>query len=82
MAGSGWFSENKDFLDQVLVIVNDVLLDFQIPLDQVSHVCQVLQRLLENKLYVKAEKCEFHTSSVEFLGFILREDRCEQTQVR
>ena len=33
---------------------------------------QVLQRLLENQLYVKAEKCEFHRSSVSpFLGFVI-----------
>ncbi|KAI3368495.1 hypothetical protein L3Q82_025508 [Scortum barcoo] len=35
------------------------------------HVCQVLTRLLENKLIVKAEKCEFYASSVSFLGFIV-----------
>ena len=32
---------------------------------------QVLQRLLENQLYVKAEKCEFHRCSVPFLGFVI-----------
>ncbi len=31
----------------------------------------VLQRLLENKLFVKAEKCEFHAESVTFLGHII-----------
>uniref|UniRef100_A0AAQ4QW53 Reverse transcriptase/retrotransposon-derived protein RNase H-like domain-containing protein n=1 Tax=Gasterosteus aculeatus aculeatus TaxID=481459 RepID=A0AAQ4QW53_GASAC len=31
----------------------------------------VLQRLLENHLFVKPEKCEFHVSEVSFLGFIL-----------
>jgi len=31
----------------------------------------VLQRLLENKLYVKAEKCEFHVSTVTFLGYVI-----------
>lgn len=29
------------------------------------------QRLLHQNLYVKAEKCEFHTSTVSFLGFIV-----------
>lgn len=39
-----------------------------------SRTCRlVLQRLLENKVYVKAEKCDFHTSSVTFLGFIVRQ---------
>lgn len=32
---------------------------------------RVLQRLLENRLYVKAEKCKFHSPSVTFLGYIL-----------
>lgn len=35
------------------------------------HVRQVLNRLLENHLYVKAEKCMFHTLEVLFLGFIV-----------
>ncbi|KAI3353107.1 hypothetical protein L3Q82_019673, partial [Scortum barcoo] len=35
------------------------------------HVRQVLIRLLENKLYVKVEKCGFHASSVSFPGFIV-----------
>lgn len=29
------------------------------------------QRLLENKPYVKAEKCEFHSSSITFFSYIL-----------
>ena len=35
------------------------------------HVRQVLHRLLENQLFVKAEKCEFHTTETSFLGYIL-----------
>ncbi|KAI3356267.1 hypothetical protein L3Q82_017511, partial [Scortum barcoo] len=32
-----------------------------------------LQRLLENRLFVKKKKCEFLASQVSFLGFILKE---------
>ncbi|XP_067231400.1 uncharacterized protein brd8a isoform X2 [Chanodichthys erythropterus] len=39
-----------------------------------QHVRQVLQRLLENQLYVKAEKCVFHMESVSFLGYIISAD--------
>ncbi|KAM9425753.1 leucine-rich melanocyte differentiation-associated protein [Pholidichthys leucotaenia] len=35
------------------------------------HVRWVLQRLLENKLFVKAEKCEFHTPFTTFLGLVI-----------
>lgn len=31
----------------------------------------MLQRLLENKLFVQVSKCDFHVSSVSFLGFII-----------
>ncbi|KAK7938999.1 hypothetical protein WMY93_002325 [Mugilogobius chulae] len=41
------------------------------PEEHVVHVRQVLQRLLENKLFVKEEKCEFHVQSVSFLGYII-----------
>ncbi|KAK7886523.1 hypothetical protein WMY93_026144 [Mugilogobius chulae] len=43
----------------------------------IQHVRTVLQRLLENKLFVKAEKCQFHASSVPFLGFVI-----EQGQIK
>lgn len=33
----------------------------------------MLQRLLEHQLFVKAEKCEFHTPSVTFLGFVIQQ---------
>lgn len=38
------------------------------------HVRLVLQRLLENKFYIKAEKCDF-VSSVSFLGFIVEQGK-------
>lgn len=39
--------------------------------EHVHYVWGVLQCLLQTHLYVKAEKCEFHSPSVSFLGFIL-----------
>ncbi len=39
--------------------------------EHIQHVRQVLQRFLENKVFVKAEKCEFHVDSVGFLGYII-----------
>lgn len=40
--------------------------------EHVGHVREVLKRLLENKLCAKAEKCEFHVSSVGLLGFVVK----------
>lgn len=62
----------RDFLNRfVFVYLDDILIFSPSPEDHVIHVRQVLQRLLENKLYVKAEKCEFHVESISFLGYII-----------
>lgn len=37
-----------------------------------QQVRQVLQRLLENRLFVKAEKCNFHAASISSWGLFLR----------
>ena len=62
----------RDFLNLFVFVYLDDILIFSPDLDtHVRHVRQVLQRLLENKLYVKAEKSEFHARSVSFLGFLI-----------
>ncbi|KAI3361475.1 hypothetical protein L3Q82_012950 [Scortum barcoo] len=57
--------------DFVFVYLDDILIFSPDPATHQRHVRQVLNRLLENKLFVKAEKCEFHASSVTFLGFVV-----------
>lgn len=57
----------RNFLNQfVFVYIDDILIFYAIT--HQKHVRLVLQILLQNQLYVKAEKCEFH-----FLGFIIAE---------
>lgn len=46
------------------------------------HVCQVLQRLLEHQLFVKAEKCEFHVTETSFLGFCISHDAIKMDPVK
>jgi len=36
-----------------------------------SHIKEVLKRLQKARLYAKAEKCEFYSDSVEYLGYVL-----------
>lgn len=55
----------------VFVYLDDILIFSKSRQEHVVHVRQVLQRLLENRLFVKAEKCEFHVSEVSFLGFVI-----------
>ncbi|KAK3557290.1 hypothetical protein QTP70_026691 [Hemibagrus guttatus] len=39
--------------------------------DHRRHVAEVLQRLRDYRLFLKAEKCAFHQSLVQFLGYII-----------
>ena len=66
----------RDFLNIfVVVYLDDILVFSKTATEHSRHVRQVLQRLLENRLFVKAEKCVFSSPSVEFLGHVLEEGR-------
>ncbi|KAL4007857.1 hypothetical protein ACER0C_001709 [Sarotherodon galilaeus] len=73
----------RDFLNHfVFVYLDDILIFSRSLDDHVRQVRCVLQRLLENKLFVKVEKCVFHAGSVSFLGYVLekgllRADPCK-----
>jgi len=52
------------YLDDILIYSNDIT-------QHQKHVKEVLKRLQKAGLYAKAEKCEFHSDSVEYLGYVL-----------
>jgi len=52
------------YLDNILIYSDDITQHW-------SHVKEVLKRLRKAELYAKAEKCEFHSDSVEYLGYVL-----------
>ena len=69
----------RDFLHCfVFVYLDDILIFSRDPVQHTEHVHLVLQWLLENRLFVKAEKCEFHVPSVQFLGFIIESGQVSQ----
>ena len=62
-----------DFLNHcVFVYLDDILIYFYNLEEHQLHVRQVLQWHFENKLFVKAEKCEFHVPSVTFRGYVFQ----------
>uniref|UniRef100_A0A3P9HPM2 Gypsy retrotransposon integrase-like protein 1 n=1 Tax=Oryzias latipes TaxID=8090 RepID=A0A3P9HPM2_ORYLA len=62
----------RDFLNRFVFVYLDDILIYSPTLDQhIIHVRRVLEHLLENRLFVKAEKCEFHVSTIPFLGYVL-----------
>jgi hypothetical protein len=62
----------KQGLDIFIIIYLDDILIFSRSLDEHQHhVTFVLQLLRKHKLYAKLDKCSFHTTSIEFLGFMI-----------
>ncbi len=62
----------RDMLDNFVICYLDDLLIYSPDLTtHCEHVGKVLQRLRDVGLYAKADKCEFHTTSVEFLGYVI-----------
>ena len=52
------------YLDNILIYLNNMSKHHQ-------HVKKVLKHLHKIGLYAKADKCEFHSELVEYLGYIL-----------
>ncbi|KAJ1035112.1 hypothetical protein NDA18_000710 [Ustilago nuda] len=67
---------NGIFLDiigvYVVVYLDDFLIFSNTEERHVEHVTEVLTRLRNNRLFAKLSKCEFHTRTVEFLGYIIK----------
>ncbi|KAK3506478.1 hypothetical protein QTP70_001561 [Hemibagrus guttatus] len=60
----------QEFLHKsVLVYIDDILIYSRSMADHRQHVAEVLQRLRDYRLFLKAEKCTFHQPSVQFLGY-------------
>jgi len=55
----------------VVIYLDDVLIYSNNMSEHHQHVKEVLKHLRKAGLYVKAEKCEFHSESVKYLGYIL-----------
>ncbi len=53
----------------VLVYIDDILIYSRRLAEHRHHVAEVLQRLRQYQLFKKAEKCSFHQSSIQFLGY-------------
>lgn len=59
------------------VYLDDILIYLRSEQDHIGHVKLVLRALEEAHFFVKGEKCDWHVSKTEFLGYILSGDGIE-----
>ncbi len=60
----------REYLHRFVLVYIDYILIYSRSLaEHRHHVAEVLQRLREFQLFLKAEKCSFHQPSVQFLGY-------------
>jgi hypothetical protein len=52
----------------IVVFIHDILIYSKTEEDHANHICVILQRLRDHRLYAKFSKCEFWLDSVKFLG--------------
>ncbi|SJK98309.1 uncharacterized protein ARMOST_01574 [Armillaria ostoyae] len=74
----------KDLISEgkVTIYLDDILI-FTKDLDEHRRIVRrVLQRLRENKLFLKAEKCEFEVLETEYLGVIISEGQIRMDPVK
>ena len=53
----------------VQIYLDDIIIYSKSSKEHTSHVSLILSRLIENGLYAKLEKCDFHVQETNFLGF-------------
>jgi hypothetical protein len=61
-----------EYLDKfVMVFIDDILVYSRSEEEHEEHLCLVLQKLRDHKLYAKLNNCEFWLKQVAFLGHII-----------
>ena len=73
----------RDMIDMgVVIYLDDILIYSESEEDHVALVKRVLSRLQEHQLAIAPDKCEWHRSKVNFLGYIISEEGIEMDQAK
>src|SRR6202522_3523501 len=66
----------------VIIYMDDILIFARTQEDLERYTKLVLQRLWENDLFLKALKCEFNKTRVEYLGMIIEEEKMAMDPIK
>ena len=67
-----------DFLDSFVVVYLDDIVIYNLTLEyHLVHLEKVFERLRQNQLYVKKEKCEFSHTKIKFLGHLISKSQIQ-----
>ena len=74
----------KDFIRErwVIIYMDDILIISNTIEDNIRYTKKILQRLRENDLYLKPEKCTFWATEVEYLGMVISENKLKMDPVK
>lgn len=64
----------KVLREYLLVYIDDILIYSWSLAKHRQHIAKVLQKLWEFNLFLKAEKCQFQQSEIQFLGYIVNQN--------
>ena len=59
----------------VIVYLDDILIFTKTEEEHEQAVQRVLEILMEHKLFLRLEKCEFHQKQIEYLGLVILENK-------
>jgi len=66
----------------VVVYLDDILIFTKTEEEHEQAVWRVLEVLMEHKLFLRLEKCEFYGKQIEYLGLVISENKVEMDPVK
>jgi len=66
----------------VVVYLDDILIFTETEEEHEQAVQRVLEVLVEHKLFLRPEKCEFHRKRIEYLGLVISKNKVEMDLVK
>jgi len=66
----------------VVVYLDDILIFTETEKEHGQAVQRVLEVLVEHKLFLHLEKCEFHRKRIEYLRLVISENKVEMNSIK